>query len=95
MHAFDVATNVAVFESCLRKNLVAAFTYEIFNVWLIDNAVASQHGKQAQARNAERLKKEPPLPAAQGIYREASNRVDRSHSVSRKLDTSPVMNPKA
>ena len=67
MHAFDVAANVAVFESCLRKNLVVAVTYEIFNVWLIDNAVANQHGKQTRARNAERLKKEPPLPAAQGI----------------------------
>src|SRR5262245_57734686 len=29
-------------------------------------------------------KKEPPLPAAQSDNREASNRVDRSHSVSRR-----------
>jgi hypothetical protein len=32
-------------------------------------------------------KKEPPLPAAQGDNREASNRVDRSHSMSKKLDS--------
>jgi hypothetical protein len=48
-HAFDVATNVAVIESCLRKNLVVAFIFEIFNVWLIDNAVMNQYGKQARA----------------------------------------------
>jgi hypothetical protein len=29
-------------------------------------------------------KKEPPLPAARSDNREASNRVDRSHSVSRR-----------
>jgi hypothetical protein len=29
-------------------------------------------------------KKEPPLPAAQSLNREASNRVDRSHSMSRR-----------
>jgi hypothetical protein len=28
-------------------------------------------------------KKEPPFPAAQGDNREASNRVDRSHSMSK------------
>jgi hypothetical protein len=66
-HAFDVANNVAVFESCLRKNLVVAFTYEIFNVWLIDNVVANQCDEQREQENVERLKKEPPLPAAQGI----------------------------
>jgi hypothetical protein len=51
-------------------------------------------------RNVERRKtakghkKEPPLPAAQGDNREASNRVDRSHSMSRRW-TIPVMNEKA
>src|SRR5579859_2301903 len=39
-------------------------------------------------------KKEPPLPAAQGDNREASNRVDRSHSMSRRW-TITVMNEKA
>jgi hypothetical protein len=39
-------------------------------------------------------KKEPPLPAAQGDNREASNRVDRSHSMSRRWTIS-VMNEKA
>jgi hypothetical protein len=39
-------------------------------------------------------KKEPPLPAAQGDNREASNRVDRSHSMSRRW-TVFVMNEKA
>jgi hypothetical protein len=39
-------------------------------------------------------KKEPPLPAAQGDNREASNRVDRSHSMSRSW-TNSVMNEKA
>jgi hypothetical protein len=39
-------------------------------------------------------KKEPPLPAAQGDNREASNRVDRSHSMSRRWTVS-VMNEKA
>jgi len=34
-------------------------------------------------KGAGRTKKEPPLPAAQGDNREASNRVDRSHSMSR------------
>jgi len=39
-------------------------------------------------------KKEPPLPAAQGDNREASNRVDRSHSMSKKMDNA-VMKEKA
>jgi hypothetical protein len=39
-------------------------------------------------------KKEPPFPAAQGDNREASNRVDRSHSMSRRW-TVFVMNEKA
>jgi hypothetical protein len=86
-HAFDVANNVAVFESCLRKNLVVAFTYEIFNVWLIDNVVANQCGEQREQGNAERLKKGAAVAGGSRDYREASNRVDRSHSVSRKLDT--------
>jgi hypothetical protein len=41
-----------------------------------------QFGVEKEVEN----KKEPPLPAAQGDNREASNRVDRSHSMSRKLD---------
>jgi hypothetical protein len=41
--------------------------------------------KMGQARGEGRNeKKEPPLPAAQSNNREASNRVDRSHSVSRR-----------
>jgi hypothetical protein len=40
------------------------------------------------------IKKEPPLPAAQGDNREASNRVDRSHSMSTRWTIS-VMNEKA
>jgi hypothetical protein len=40
------------------------------------------------------MKKEPPLPAAQKFNREASNRVDRSHSMSRRW-TIPVMKGKA
>jgi hypothetical protein len=86
VHAFDVATNVAVFESCLRKNLVVTFTYEIFNVWLIDNVVANQHGKQASKKRGK-VKKRAAVAGGSRDYREASNRVDRSHSVSRKLDT--------
>src|SRR5262245_46603626 len=39
-------------------------------------------------------KKEPPLPAARKLYREASNRVDRSHSMSRRW-TILVMKGKA
>jgi hypothetical protein len=39
-------------------------------------------------------KKKPPLPAAKGDNREASNRVDRSHSMSRRW-TMPVMIEKA
>jgi hypothetical protein len=39
-------------------------------------------------------KKEPPLPAAQGDNREASNRVDRSHSMSKRW-TITVMKEKA
>jgi hypothetical protein len=39
-------------------------------------------------------KKEPPFPAAQGNNREASNRVDRSHSMSRRW-TLTVMKEKA
>jgi hypothetical protein len=39
-------------------------------------------------------KKEPPLPAAPRLNREASNRVDRSHSMSRRW-TMPVMIEKA
>jgi hypothetical protein len=39
-------------------------------------------------------KKEPPLPAARKLNREASNRVDRSHSMSRRW-TSLVMKGKA
>jgi hypothetical protein len=86
VHAFDVATNVAVIESSLRKNLVVAFTYEIFNVWLIDNVVANQYGnKRAQERG--KVKKRAAVAGGSRDYREASNRVDRSHSMSRKLDT--------
>jgi hypothetical protein len=40
------------------------------------------------------MKKEPPLPAALKLNREASNRVDRSHSMS-KTWTTPVMKGKA
>jgi hypothetical protein len=43
---------------------------------------------------ADAAKKEPPLPAAQGDNREASNRVDRSHSMSKRW-TIIVMNEKA
>jgi hypothetical protein len=39
-------------------------------------------------------KKEPPLPAAQRLNREASNRVDRNHSMSRRW-TSRVIVEKA
>jgi hypothetical protein len=46
------------------------------------------------ARGRRRAKKEPPSPAAQGDNREASNRVDRSHSMSRNW-TINVMNEKA
>jgi hypothetical protein len=35
----------------------------------------------------KRDKKEPPLPAARSDNREASNRVDRSHSMSMKMDS--------
>jgi hypothetical protein len=94
VHAFDVATNVAVFESCLRKNLVVAFTYEIFNVWLIDNAVANQHGKQVRARSAEKLKKEPPLPAAKGLQGGVKQSGQEPLSV-QEAGHAPVMNPKA
>jgi hypothetical protein len=52
--------------------------------------VAGQKAQQPPAVN----KKEPPFPAAQGDNREASNRVDRSHSMSRRW-TVPVMNEKA
>jgi hypothetical protein len=46
------------------------------------------------SRRLKTHKKEPPLPAAQGDNREASNRVDRSHSMSRRWTIS-VMNEKA
>jgi hypothetical protein len=42
----------------------------------------------------QQQKKEPPLPAAQELNREASNRVDRSHSMSRRW-TFTVMKGKA
>jgi hypothetical protein len=48
--------------------------------------------KRAAATPAD--KKEPPSPAAQSDNREASNRVDRSHSMSRRW-TIIVMNEKA
>jgi hypothetical protein len=41
---------------------------------------------RGQAMSGVDDKKEPPLPAAQSDNREASNRVDRSHSVSKTLD---------
>jgi hypothetical protein len=47
-----------------------------------------------KAAKPAKNKKEPPLPAAQGDNREASNRVDRSHSMSRRW-TKSVMNEKA
>jgi hypothetical protein len=37
-------------------------------------------------RNGTAEKKEPPFPAAQRFNREASNRVDRSHSMSKSKD---------
>jgi hypothetical protein len=47
-----------------------------------------------KAAKPAKNKKEPPLPVAQGDNREASNRVDRSHSMSRRW-TKSVMNEKA
>jgi hypothetical protein len=39
----------------------------------------------------DKKKKEPPSPAAQKLNREASNRVDRSHSMSRSWTMSVMM----
>ena len=55
-------------------------------------AERGRRGKRSQF--GPENKKEPPLPAAQGDNREASNRVDRSHSMSRSW-TKSVMNEKA
>src|SRR6476646_5804933 len=45
---------------------------------------SSRHSfRPTAAARPRSTKKEPPLPAAQGDNREASNRVDRSHSMSR------------
>ena len=63
-----------------------AFTYEIFNVWLIDDTVKNQHGKEREQEH-RKVKKRAAVAGGSRDYREASNRVDRSHSVSRKLDT--------
>jgi hypothetical protein len=41
-------------------------------------------GKYDNNIDPKRDKKEPPFPAAQVNNREASNRVDRSHSMSRR-----------
>src|SRR5262245_13467087 len=43
-----------------------------------------QKGNEAGLSVCPRQKKEPPLPAARSFNREASNRVDRSHSMSRR-----------
>jgi hypothetical protein len=64
---------------------------------LESSGVAGKASDIVAASNAlitQRHKKEPPLPAAQGDNREASNRVDRSHSMSRRWTIS-VMNEKA
>jgi hypothetical protein len=45
-------------------------------------------------RTPQRAKKEPPFPAARKFNREASNRVDRSHSMSKRW-TIAVMLEKA
>jgi hypothetical protein len=57
-----------------------------------ENIVAARVAQKAQALGKPaftKTKKEPPSPAAQSHNREASNRVDRSHSVSRKMDRTP------
>jgi hypothetical protein len=46
--------------------------------------VLPQNGTARECAGGWNTKKEPPLPAAQSNNREASNRVDRSHSVSRR-----------
>jgi hypothetical protein len=57
--------------------------------------IVAERGNRGKTRQiGPENKKEPPLPAAQGYNREASNRVDRSHSMSRSW-TNSVMNEKA
>ena len=51
----------------------------------MDARVEPAHDDQRCADLAQ--KKEPPFPAAQSYNREASNRVDRSHSTSRRWTT--------
>src|SRR6266849_6252166 len=54
-------------------------------------AAPKWHKRLAQSsRLPDAAKKEPPLPAARSDNREASNRVDRSHSVSRSWTISVV-----
>jgi hypothetical protein len=55
-------------------------------VWLIDNAVANRRGEQREQERGK-FKKRAAIAGGSRDYREASNRVDRSHSVSRKPDT--------
>ena len=102
-HAIDVTTDVAVTVSSLRKILHIAIAVRNLKAWLTVIAGCNRqrglsHIASASSKALARLKKVKKRAAVAGgsrVYREASNRVDRSHSVSRKLDTPLVMIAKA
>src|SRR5947208_3061070 len=94
-HAIDVTTNVAVTESCQRKISQVAIVGKKFKAWLTVVAGCNRHlglSDIASARTKaltrlRKVKKRAAVAGGSRVYREASNRVDRSHSMSRKLDT--------
>jgi hypothetical protein len=75
--------------------LQVAIVGKKFKAWLTVVAGCNRHlglsdiasaSRKALAR-LRKLKKRAAVAGGSRVYREASNRVDRSHSVSRKLDT--------
>src|SRR5262245_52845706 len=94
---------LAGLEPLRRRPTVASTRPAKLQTWLpaVARATNGEHGGTEGERGptaaAELLrgqKKEPPLPAARSFNREASNRVDRSHSMSRRW-TFTVMIEKA
>src|SRR5262245_35188041 len=94
-HAIDVTTEVAVTESSQRRILQAAIVGKKFKAWLTVVVGCNRHLGLSDIASASRkaltrlrkVKKRAAIAGGSRVYREASNRVDRSHSVSRTLDT--------
>jgi hypothetical protein len=93
-HAIDVTANVAVTESSHWKISRLAVVGKKIKAWLTVDIGCNRHlglsdiaSVQESVAKTQEIKKRAAVAGGSRVYREASNRVDRSHSVSRTLDT--------